>query len=204
MKSIEKRYWKKVVKTSSCWRWTGSKDRHGYGQMRINQKLQQAHRVAWEIFNGKIPLGMCVLHYCDNPECTRIDHLRLGTLKENSKDMILKGRGRGQWSKENPPVYYIKTMCPNGHPKTGKGDCAVCSKLRNVEYRKRKLANRPLLICPICGEKFPDYHKRKYCSTKCHWTASNRKRQAKIVCGIPAYEFREQDWIDGVVLEVLA
>jgi hypothetical protein len=54
-----------------------------------------AHRVSWVLTNGSIPHGLCVIHYCDNRMCVRPDHLRLGTVRENNTDKVLKGRARG-------------------------------------------------------------------------------------------------------------
>ncbi len=36
--------------------------------------------------------GLDVMHSCDNRKCVNIDHLSLGTRKENLQDMIQKGR----------------------------------------------------------------------------------------------------------------
>jgi DNA invertase Pin-like site-specific DNA recombinase len=38
---------------------------------------------------------MNVLHRCDNRRCVRPDHLFLGTFKDNTQDMMKKGRNRG-------------------------------------------------------------------------------------------------------------
>jgi len=70
----------------------------GYGTfMRVSPKKELAHRVAWMIANGSIPDGARVLHNCpdgDNPACVNPDHLYLGTMKDNTQDMMKKGRNR--------------------------------------------------------------------------------------------------------------
>jgi hypothetical protein len=51
-----------------------------------------AHRASWILACGQIPAGIDVLHRCDNPSCVNVDHLFLGTPKENTRDMMAKGR----------------------------------------------------------------------------------------------------------------
>lgn len=89
----EERFWKKVKKAENgCWEWQASCDKKGYGQIRFNGTMIKAHRKMWEIVKGPIPEGLCVLHRCDNPPCVNPDHLFLGTMKDNSQDMVKKGR----------------------------------------------------------------------------------------------------------------
>jgi len=95
-KPRSEKYWRCVTRASDCWLWTGDTDRKGYGQIREQvagkRKWIKAHRVSWELHCGPIPHGMKVLHKCDNPPCTRPDHLFLGTVKLNADDAVQKGR----------------------------------------------------------------------------------------------------------------
>lgn len=94
-KRLIERYERRVIRNGEqfCWDWSGHNS-HGYGAMKFDGKALKAHRVSWEIHNGKIPENLCVLHRCDVKICTRPSHLFLGTLEDNIKDMIKKGRDR--------------------------------------------------------------------------------------------------------------
>lgn len=86
---------------SGCWLWLKGTFTTGYGQMRVHKRKSHAHRVSWEIHNGPIPDGLCVLHKCDTPSCVNPAHLFLGTLKDNTRDMIKKHRscrGEKHWN----------------------------------------------------------------------------------------------------------
>ena len=94
---IANRFNSKIEKIESgCWIFTGWKDRQGYGSAYWKGKNIPAHRLSWIIHNGMIPKGLSVCHSCDNPSCVRIDHLWLGTPKENMLDMIRKNRKNGR------------------------------------------------------------------------------------------------------------
>jgi hypothetical protein len=83
---------------NGCRLWRGSRDSQGYGRLNVAGIPQLAHRVAWVIAHGPIPEGMCVLHRCDNPPCANVDCLFLGTMADNTADMVAKRR----WAP--PPV----------------------------------------------------------------------------------------------------
>lgn len=97
-RSIDERLLAKTVKTSTCWLWTGAKGVMGHGQIQSDRnesptrRLLMTHRVSWELHNGPIPEGLCVLHKCDVPNCIRPSHLFLGTKAQNSADMTAKAR----------------------------------------------------------------------------------------------------------------
>lgn len=97
MISPTERFWAKVSvidDDDSCWEWQAYCMPNGYGSLSVNRRPITAHRFAWELANGPIPDGMCVLHRCDNRRCARASHLFLGTYADNSADMIAKGRER--------------------------------------------------------------------------------------------------------------
>ncbi len=80
---------------SGCWLWTARTRHGGYGGAKHNGKTVIAHRLAWELYKGEIPQGTCVLHRCDTPSCVNPAHLFIGTLADNTRDMVAKGRANG-------------------------------------------------------------------------------------------------------------
>ncbi len=116
---------------SGCWLWNG----HGkYGSFRIRDGVNQyryltAHRAAWELHRGVVPRGLLVCHRCDVPGCVNINHLFLGTPKENTQDAILKGRFK------MPVVPPERRPRGDGHPSRTKPECLK----RGVEHPAAKL-----------------------------------------------------------------
>ncbi|KKM73354.1 hypothetical protein LCGC14_1411270 [marine sediment metagenome] len=77
---------------SGCLEWTASVTEKGYGNFHVSGKTVRAHRIMYELFNGPIPAGLVVRHNCHNRLCVNLDHLLLGTQKENIHDSIRAGR----------------------------------------------------------------------------------------------------------------
>lgn len=78
-----------------CEEWTGARVR-GYGRKKVNGRMVSVHRLVWERAHGPIPPGVIIMHICDNPPCFNVEHLKAGTYADNTRDMMLKGRG--DWS----------------------------------------------------------------------------------------------------------
>jgi len=93
------RFWRKVARADprACWLWTASKKttRDCYGRFKIASYVTvTASRVAYALGHGEEPGRMLVCHHCDNPACCNPSHLYLGTVKDNSRDMVKRGRAR--------------------------------------------------------------------------------------------------------------
>lgn len=79
---------------NGCLLWTGAvggrhRDR---GRLTYRGQWMQAHVASWVAAYGPVPAGMMVCHTCDNGLCIEPTHLYVGTAKNNSTDMVDRGR----------------------------------------------------------------------------------------------------------------
>jgi hypothetical protein len=102
----EQRFWLSVNKDGpiplhapelgACWLWEGGCSDRGYGYFHLGAsggyKIVRVHRFSYEMEYGPIPTGIKILHKCDNPRCCNPQHTKGGSLQENTRDMISKGR----------------------------------------------------------------------------------------------------------------
>lgn len=106
--SSERRFWPKVDKSGDCWLWTASTNENGYGQFKADGRMVKAHRFAYELMAGRIPIDRELDHRHTCPKrCVNPDHLRLVTRKQNNENLAGPHRGsisgvRGvTWRKDN-------------------------------------------------------------------------------------------------------
>jgi hypothetical protein len=81
-----------TVMVNSCWEWQRTRNNCGYGRVTVQGKKVLVHRLAYELWVGPIPRGLVVRHRCDNPACCNPAHLEVGTRRENTQDMMRRGR----------------------------------------------------------------------------------------------------------------
>ena len=137
LKSLADRFWPKVQVSNQadCWEWEGGKSGDGYGAVgtqnsELMGEITRAHRLAWYLHNGPIPVGIMVCHHCDNPGCVNPAHLFLADKSGNMKDAYEKGRlhldrawaanrkrrpDRGHFAK-NAAIAEVDTLEDNGRP----------------------------------------------------------------------------------------
>ena len=89
-----KRFWKKfkITAFNKCWEWLGGINKDGYGKFKIGGATILAHRMSYELAVGEIPPMHFVCHTCNNPSCVNPVHLWIGTVSDNNRDAIAKGR----------------------------------------------------------------------------------------------------------------
>lgn len=125
----------RLVRTADgCWEWRGALSK-GYGSLRVDGRVEYAHRYLWQLINGPVPEGLELDHICRNPACVRPTHLEAVTHHENLR------RGMVPWA-----VTARTGQCKRGHSMAdaylqanGKRRCRTCHTTSQREsYRRRR------------------------------------------------------------------
>ena len=123
-----------------CWVWTGTSRPAGYGVFKFGSQRYMAHRISFLIHHGYHPRGL-VCHHCDNPSCVNPEHLYDGDHLTNTRDMIMRGRVRGQVPAFVPPSepdnpYVRKIDIKRINKKTRLTETEVQEISRRIEARR--------------------------------------------------------------------
>lgn len=85
------------------------RDSDGYVRIRYNGKHDRLFRVLYQQKYRTIPKGMVLRHLCNNTWCVNINHLKIGTQKDNSQDMV--NSGRSTKGRSNKKLYGENNGC---------------------------------------------------------------------------------------------
>lgn len=127
------------LEPSGCWLWTGEVNRDGYGVFYCGSREYKAHRIAVEMFRGKIPKGLHGHHVCKVKACVNPDHISIVTAEEHGK-IHSSDPENGQSQ---------KTHCPAGHEYSADNTyrdpggwrfCRACRSNNRGAIRRKKLA----------------------------------------------------------------
>jgi hypothetical protein len=116
------------VQDGACLRWTGCKDKDGYGLSSIKGTKLPAHRAVMSFLQDVT--GKYVLHTCGVRDCINPEHLYLGDQKQNVQDQInagtfVYGSKNGMAKLDDLSVEHIRTSSANA---------SVLAKYYNVSY----------------------------------------------------------------------
>lgn len=129
-----------VNDSSGCILWDAAHNQ-GYGLIVVSidgrARNFRAHRCAWLLKFGPMPLGKVMDHLCGNRGCVNTDHLESVTNRIN----VLRGRGTTAENAAKTHCKYGHEFTPENTKKVALGrSCRICIKAS----RKRDKRRRPI------------------------------------------------------------
>lgn len=134
-----------------CWLWPAATSSNGYGAAYDPYTSRQvsAHRLSWKLAHGSYPQkGMFVCHKCDVKACCNPAHLFVGTPRQNTADMMAKGR-------RVAPVVINRPRGDN-HPSRMRPECLV----RGGSHHQAKLTESDVVAIRSSSDKGVDLSRR--------------------------------------------
>jgi hypothetical protein len=141
-----------VLDADSCWNWTGTKVKDGYGKLTkfVDGKRYAifAHRLSWTSQNGEIPDGMVVDHTCHTADlnnckgscqhrsCINPAHLRITTIAENLR--IKRANPHTQTNEETGMCHNKLHKWEVGSYTVWKSGKRTCNECRKTQVARRK------------------------------------------------------------------
>ena len=124
-KVLQERFEGKIRPDScKCWLWNGAVRHDGYGKISISGNADGpwmlAHRVAYELFIGSIPLNKSVLRMCNETRCVNPHHLILGNNNTN-RIRSLQMRFMQNFKKTTGCWEWLGSKKSNGYGVIGRG-----------------------------------------------------------------------------------
>jgi len=93
--------------------WPGHRNAGGYGVVSYEGKRWLAHRLVYALAARRVDPNFClegrmavVRHKCNNPNCTTLSHLVIGTQKDNMADMKRAGRSPDRKGENHPRAIF--------------------------------------------------------------------------------------------------
>jgi hypothetical protein len=92
----------KATQTGDCLICHRKPNPKGYCYITLGrERRERAHRFIFEVINGKISSDAVVMHTCDTRNCINPKHLKAGTVADNQRDMMVKGRAKNKPKEPN-------------------------------------------------------------------------------------------------------
>jgi len=137
----------KTASSTECWPWTGARSSQGYGHVKHDGRIQEAHRVVYSLLVGAIPPETVVDHLCHTTTCPLPGRSCPHRLCQNPNHMELTTRGKNVLRGGSAPAKNArKQACSQGHTYTpdttvidgGYRRCLICRRAFDRKRRPRR------------------------------------------------------------------
>lgn len=85
-----------------CWLWIPTRKSGRHGHLNWRGRAIGAHVLALILADGPLGRNKLAMHKCDNPPCVNPAHLQAGTVRDNVRDALSKGRLAFMFGASNP------------------------------------------------------------------------------------------------------